>query len=253
MARISNTEAPLAGKVALVTGGSRGIGAAIAKRLASEGARVAITYSSSPAKAEAVVEAIVAEGGRAVALKADSGDVDAVRGAVDQAVAKLGRLDILVNNAGVSVGGPIEQIALEDFERILAVNVKGVFVATQQALKHLPRGGRIINIGSSMTEYTAFGGASAYTLTKGAVAGFTRGLVRDLGPRGITVNNVQPGPVDTDMNPADGPVAGIVGPGIAVQRYGRGEDIAGVVAYLASPQASFITGANVLVDGGLTA
>lgn len=249
---MSNSKS-LAGKVALVTGASRGIGAAIAKRLASDGAEVAITYSNSPHKAEAVVEEIVANGGRAIAVKADSGNAKDVRQAVEQTVARLGHLDILVNNAGVSIGGPIDQVSQEDFDRILAVNVTGVFVATQEALKHLPRGGRIINIGSSMTEYTAIGGASAYTLTKGAVSGFTRGLVRDLGPRGITVNSVQPGPVDTDMNPANGPLADLVGPGIAVQRYGRGEDIASAVAYLASPQASYVTGANVLVDGGLTA
>lgn len=249
---MSNSKS-LAGKVALVTGASRGIGAAIAKRLASDGAQVAITYSSSPHKAEEVVEEIVANGGRAIAVKADSGNAKDVRQAVEQTVVRLGHLDILVNNAGVSIGGPIDQVTQEDFDRILAVNVTGVFVATQEALKHLPRGGRIINIGSSMTEYSAFPAASVYTLTKGAVAGLTRGLVRDLGPRGITVNNVLPGPTDTDMNPADGPVADVVRSSIAVQRYGKGEDVAGVVAYLASPQASFVTGANVLVDGGFTA
>lgn len=252
-----NTQAipilPLAGKVALVTGASRGIGAAIARRLAHDGAQVAITYSSSPDKAAAVVADILEQGGRAIALHADSGDAAAVQHAVEATVQSLGPVDILVNNAGASVLGAIDDVKLEDLDRLLAVNVKGVFVATQAALRHMQRGGRIINIGSSMTEYSAFPTASVYTLTKGAVAGLTRGLVRDLGPRGITVNNVLPGPTDTDMNPADGPVADVVRSSIAVQRYGKGEDVAGVVAYLASPQASFVTGANVLVDGGFTA
>ena len=249
----TSTSAPLAGKVAIVTGASRGIGAAIALRLARDGAKVAITFASSPAKADAVVSEIAAFGGTAIALKADAGDTAAVAQAVADTVAKFGGVDILVNNAGMSIGGAIQDVKIEDFERVLAVNVKGVFVATQESLRHMKDGGRIINIGSTMTEYAAFPTASVYTLTKGAVAGFTRGLVRDLGPRGITVNNVLPGPTDTDMNPADGPVADIVRPGIAVQRYGKGQDIAGMVAYLASPEASFVTGAHIVVDGGFTA
>ncbi|AZE11419.1 MULTISPECIES: 3-oxoacyl-ACP reductase family protein [Pseudomonas] len=244
---------PLSGKIAIVTGGSRSIGAAIAKRLAADGASVAITYNASPDRAAALVEEIASAGGRAVALAADAGNPEAVRAAVQQVATLFGKVDILVNNAGISVLGAPEDIAFEDFQRVLAVNVTGVFVATQEALKHMGQGGRIIHIGSSMVQYAAFATACAYTLTKGAVAGFSRGLVRDLGPRGITVNTVHPGPTDSDMNPADGPVADFVRPNIAVGRYGEGQDIASAVAYLASPEASFVTGAELLIDGGFTA
>lgn len=247
------TSLPLAGKAALVTGGSRGIGAAIARRLAADGAAVALTYSSSPDRADAVVGEIQAAGGKAVAIKADAGDPEAVRAAVRGIIADLGAIDILVNNAGLGDGGPIEDIAFETYQRVIAVNVTGVFVATQEAARQMKPGGRIIHIGSSMTRYAAFPTASLYTLTKGAISGFNRSLVRDLGPKGITVNTVHPGPTDTDMNPADGPVSKIVGPGIAVGRYGRPEEIASAVAYLASPEAAFITGADLAVDGGFTA
>jgi NAD(P)-dependent dehydrogenase (short-subunit alcohol dehydrogenase family) len=243
----------LQNKVAIVTGASRGIGAAIAKRLAADGATVAITYHASPEKAQAVVAEIEAADGRAIAIQADAGNPDAVRAAVAKVAATYGKIDILVNNAGISVLGAPENIAFADFERILAVNVTGVFVATQEALRHMAAGGRVIHIGSSMVRYAGFGTASAYTLTKGAVAGFTRGLVRDLGPRGITVNTVHPGPTDSDMNPADGAIADFIKPNIAVGRYGKGEDIAGAVAYLAGPDAVFVTGAELLVDGGFTA
>ncbi|AZD08489.1 Cyclic-di-GMP-binding biofilm dispersal mediator protein [Pseudomonas chlororaphis] len=244
---------PLSGKIAIVTGGSRSIGAAIAQRLAADGAAVAITYNASPDRAAALVETITAAGGRAISLAADAGDPEAVRAAVQQVATLFGKVDILVNNAGISVLGAPQDIAFEDFQRILAVNVTGVFVATQEALKHMGQGGRIIHIGSSMVQYAAFATASAYTLTKGAVAGFSRGLVRDLGPRGITVNTVHPGPTDSDMNPAEGPVADFVRPNIAVGRYGEGQDIAGAVAYLAGPEASFVTGAELMIDGGFTA
>lgn len=243
----------LAGKTALVTGGSRSIGAAVAKRLATDGAAVAITYNGSPDKAAGVVGTIEQAGGRAIAIHADAGDPAAVRAAVARTVAELGSLDILINNAGIALGGPIGDIAFEDYERMIAVNITGVFVATQEASRHMRSGGRIVHIGSSMTRYAAFPTASLYTLTKGAVAGFNRSLVRDLGPKGITVNTVHPGPTDTDMNPDGGPVSQIVGPGMAIGRYGKPEEIASVVAYLASPEAAFVTGADIVADGGFTA
>ncbi|WP_026617764.1 3-oxoacyl-ACP reductase family protein [Ensifer aridi] len=247
------TNQNLQGKVALVTGGSRSIGAAVAKRLAEDGAAVAITYYGSPEKAEAVVRDIEAAGGRAIAVKADAGDASAVRAAVKETVNALGGIDILVNNAGIALGGPIDEITTEDYNRMIAVNVTGVFVATQEAVRNMKAGGRIIHIGSSMVRYAAFPTASLYTLTKGAVAGFNRSLVRDLGPRGITVNTVHPGPTDTDMNPDGGPVSKIVGPGMAIGRYGKPHEIASVVAYLASPEAGFVTGADIVADGGFTA
>ena len=248
-----DTTRKLQDKIAIVTGGSRSIGAAIARRLAQDGATVAITYTASPDKADTVVREIEVAGGKAIALQADAGDPAAVRADVNTVAARFGQIDILVNNAGISVLGAPTDIAFDDFERILAVNVTGVFVATQEALRHMGQGGSIIHIGSSMVQYAAFPTASAYTLTKGAVSGFTRGLVRDLGPQGITVNTVHPGPTDSDMNPADGAVADFVKPGIAVGRYGQGADIAAAVAYLASNEASFVTSAELLVDGGFTA
>ncbi|BCH28241.1 3-ketoacyl-ACP reductase [Mesorhizobium sp. L-8-10] len=244
---------PLAGKAALVTGGSRSIGAAIAKKLAADGAAVAITYSASPDKARQVVADIEAAGGKAFAIEADAGNPDAVRASVAKTVSAFGGLDILVNNAGLGLGGSIEDVTFEAYERMIAVNVTGVFVATQEAVRHMKPGGRIIQIGSSMTRYAAFPTASLYTLTKGAITGFNRSLVRDLGPKGITVNTVHPGPTDTDMNPADGPVAKMVGPGMAIGRYGQPAEIASVVAFLASPDAAFVTGADIVADGGLTA
>lgn len=244
---------PLAGKAALVTGGSRSIGAAIARRLAADGAAVALTYSASADKANAVVREIEAAGGRAIAIEADAGNPAAVRAAVAVTAGTLGGLDILVNNAGLGLGGAIEDIAFDTYERMIAVNVTGVFVATQEAVRHMKAGGRVIHIGSSMTRYAAFPTASLYTLTKGAITGFNRSLVRDLGPRGITVNTVHPGPTDTEMNPDGGPVSKIVGPGIAIGRYGMPGEIANVVAFLAGPEASFVTGADIVADGGFTA
>ncbi|HEY6547743.1 MAG TPA: 3-oxoacyl-ACP reductase family protein [Vicinamibacteria bacterium] len=244
---------PLAGKVALVTGASRGIGAAIARRLAADGAAVGLTYVGGEAKAKAVVRAIEAGGGKAIALQADSADPAAVRGAVARTVAELGRLDILVNNAGIVVATPIGDFTLEDFDRMVAVNVRGVFVATQEALRHMGPGGRIVMIGSINSDFMPFAGGSVYALTKGAVASFTRGLARDLGPRGITVNNVQPGPVDTDMNPSDGAFSKLVKGTLAVERYGRPEEVAAFVSFLAGPESAYLTGASLKIDGGSTA
>ena len=243
----------LAGKVALVTGGSRGLGAAIAKRLAHDGAAVALTYTSSPQKADEVVLAIEAAGGKALALAADSADVEAVKHAVAETVNTLGRLDILVNNAGVGAFAPIDQFSIDEFDRLVAVNIKGVFVATQEAIRHIGEGGRIIMIGSVSSDSTPFAGISVYALTKGAVASFTRGLARDLAPRGITVNNIQPGPIETDMNPAEGDFADGLKKITALGRYGQSDEVAGLVSYIASPEAAFVTGANLKIDGGITA
>lgn len=243
----------LSGKVALVTGASRGLGAAIAKRLASDGAAVAITYTSSPEKAAEVVKSIEAAGGRAIALRADSADAAAVKSAVDEAAKTLGGLDILVNNAGIAAMAPIDQFTLEDFDRSFGVNVRGLFVATQAAVAHMRDGGRIIMIGSVNSDNMPFAGGSVYALTKGAVASFTRGLARDLGPRNITVNNIQPGPVDTDMNPASGPFAEQLKTLMAIKRYGHADEVAALVSHLAGPDAGFITGAQIKIDGGFDA
>ena len=241
---------PLTAKVALVTGGSRGIGAAIAMRLAQDGAAVAITYASAQQKADEVVAAITAAGGQALAWRADSADVAAVKSAVVETVRAFGRLDVLVNNAGIAVIAPLEEFSLDDFDRMVAVNIRGVFAAIQEAARHMGAGGRIITIGSVNADRMPFQGGSVYAMTKAAVAGLTRGLARDLGPRGITVNTVQPGPVDTDMNPAQGPFAESLKSLMALGRYGQGDEIAGLVAYLASPEAGFVTGASLTIDGG---
>lgn len=238
------------GKVALVTGGSRGIGAAIAKRLANEGAAVAITYASSATTAQHIVDDIRQNGGKAIAIQADSAKTDDIKHAVATTVAELGGLDILVNNAGIVGLGSVEDFAEAEFDRILAVNVKGVFIATQEALKHMKAGGRIITIGSINADIVPFPGMSIYALSKGAIATFTRGLARDLGPRGITANNIQPGPVDTDMNPADSDFADNLRNIMALPRYGKAEEIANLTAFLASEEAAYVTGASWNIDGG---
>jgi NAD(P)-dependent dehydrogenase (short-subunit alcohol dehydrogenase family) len=243
----------LAGKKALVTGGSRGIGAAIAKALAAEGASVAITYERSRDKALEVVSAIEAGGGRAVALAADSADPAAVRRSVDQTVAELGGLDILVNNAGIARGGNVEDMELTDIDALLNVNIRAVVLASQAAIPHLGRGGRIINIGSCLGERVAFAGVTVYSMTKSAMTSFTRGLSRELGPRGITVNTVQPGATDTDMNPADGESAAAMKSAMSLGEYGTPEDIAAAVVFLAGPGGKQITGTAITVDGGANA
>ncbi|RYG71669.1 3-oxoacyl-ACP reductase FabG [bacterium] len=250
---MSNDSKTLAGKVALVTGGSRGIGAAIAKRLAADGAAVALTYVSSPAKAEELVKEIEANGGRALAVQADSADAASIQAAVQSTVDSFGGLDILVNNAGVAVLGPIDEFSLEDFDRTVAVNVRAVFVGIQAALKHMKEGGRIITIGSTNADRMPFSGGGVYAMSKSAIVGLTKGLSRDLGPRGITINNVQPGPVATDMNPADGPFADLMHSYMAIPRHGTGGEIASFVSYLASPEAGYITGASLTIDGGFGA
>jgi 3-oxoacyl-[acyl-carrier protein] reductase len=248
--RMSNL---LANTVALVTGGSRGIGAAIVKRLARDGAAVAFTYASAQAKADEVVRAVAAEGGRALAIHADSADAEAVTGAIAATVRAYGSLEILVNSAGVATIAPLDQFSLADFDRMVAINVRAVFVAAQEAARHMGEGGRIITIGSTNAERMPFAGGAAYAMTKAAVAGLTRGLARDLGPRGITVNNVQPGPVDTEMNPANGEFATMLKSLMALPRYAHADEIAAMVAYLAGPEAGFVTGASLMIDGGFSA
>jgi 3-oxoacyl-[acyl-carrier protein] reductase len=242
-----------AGKVALVQGGSRGIGAAIVERLAREGAAVAFTYASSKEQAAKLVHAVEAAGGKALAIQADSADAEAVRGAVESTVKAFGRLDILVNNAGVLAVAPIDQMKLEDFDRTIAVNVRSVFVAAQAAATHMEKGGRIITIGSTNADRIPFAGGAVYAMSKAAVAGLTRGLSRDLGPRGITINNVQPGPTDTEMNPDKGDFATLMKGFTALNRYGKADEIASFVAYLASEEAGYITGASLTIDGGFAA
>ena len=247
------TVKPLSGQVAFVQGGSRGIGAAIVKRLARDGATVAFTYVSSTSKAEEIVTTITAAGGKALAIRADSADAVAVQHAIRQTVTTFGRLDILVNNAGVLVWGNIEELTLDDLDRTLAVNIRSVFVACQEAAHHMGKGGRIINIGSTNADRIPMAGGSVYAMSKSALVGLTKGMARDLGPRGITVNNVQPGPVDTDMNPADGESAEQLKGMMALARYGKDDEIASFVAYLAGPEAGYVTGASLTIDGGFSA
>ena len=243
----------LEGKFALVTGASRGIGAAIAKHLAAEGASVAITYAKDTKSASAVVKAIEQAGGKAVAIQADSVDAEAIKSAVAKTVEAFGSLDILVNNAGTAIPKPFEEATLEEFDHVLNLNVRAVFITTQAALKHMNQGGRIIMIGSCVGERDYTPGLAAYAATKGAVKMFTQGLAREVGKRAITVNNVQPGPIDTDLNPASGDWAAPQIANTALSRYGTVDEVAALVAFVASPAAAYITGASLTVDGGTNA
>jgi len=243
----------LKNKVALVTGGSRGIGAAIAKRLAADGAHVAITYTNGQDAAATVVKDIERAGGKAVAIKADAADAEAVRNAVDKTVATFGQIDVLVNNAGTAIAKKFEDTTLEEMDRMFNINVRGALVATQAALKHMNNGGRIIMIGSCVGERLLTPGLVPYSATKGAVKMFTQGLSREVGGRGLTVNNIQPGPIDTDLNPASGDWAAPQKANTALDRYGKVDEVAALVSFVAGPESSYITGANLTVDGGTNA
>ncbi|MEJ2815566.1 3-oxoacyl-ACP reductase family protein [Caulobacter sp. CCG-8] len=237
------------GKVALVLGGSRGIGAAIVERLATDGAQVAFTYASSPENAETLRAAIEAKGGTALAVRADSADADQIKAAVDQTLARFGRLDILVVNAGILQRGRIDEVRLEDFDRMVAINIRGVFAALHHAAPHLSDGGRIVTIGSNVAVRIGFSGSSTYAMTKAAVAALVKGAAIDLAPRAITVNNIQPGPTLTDMT---SDYVEMVRPLIPLARMGEPREIAGLVAYLVREEAGFVTGASLTADGGLS-
>lgn len=240
-------------RAALVTGGSRGIGAAIALRLATDGYDVAISYASNEKAAADIVSKIEAKGRKAVAIKANGGTAEGNRTVVTKAVETFGRLDALVCNAGIYPYGPIDQMTVEQIDQVLNLNVRAVMIETMEAVKHLGQGGRLIYIGSAFGARAPFPGISLYSATKAALEGFARGVARDVGPKGITVNVVEPGPIDTDLNPADGEGAALIGSFTATNSYGKVADIADFVGFLASPAASYITGASLPVDGGLTA
>ncbi|MDN3359910.1 3-oxoacyl-ACP reductase family protein [Actinomadura sp. DC4] len=247
---MNTDKAPLAGKVALVTGGSRGIGRAIVRRLAEDGADVALTYARSAGEADAAVKEVEAAGGRGLAVPADAADPRAVTEAVARTVAALGRLDILVNNAGAGGLGPLESLSLELVDEVLAVNVRSAFLMAQAAAPHLGAGGRIVNIGSCMADRVPGPGGTLYALSKSALTGLTKALARELGGRAITANLVSPGPIDTEMNPAGGPMADGQRALTALGHFGEGADVAAMVAHLAGDGGRFVTGATLSVDGG---
>jgi 3-oxoacyl-[acyl-carrier protein] reductase len=247
-----NTMKRLTNKVVFITGGSRGIGAGIAKRMAAEGADVVITYVHAADQAKQVVDAIKQLGQQALAIAVDNASPNAIHEAIEKTVATFGRIDILVNNAGIYVGKPLHEYTLADFDSTMAVNVRAVFLASQKAAAYMNEGGRIITIGSNMAERVAFPTGSLYSMSKSALVGLTKGLARDLGSRGITVNLIQPGPVDTDMNPADGAHADVIRSGMAIPKYGKPEDIAELATYLASETSRFMTGASLTIDGGFS-
>nr|WP_184571062.1 SDR family oxidoreductase [Streptomyces zagrosensis] len=248
-----NGTTALDGKVALVTGGSRGIGAAVALRLAEDGADVALTYQGSAELADEVVAKITAMGRSGWAVRADSADPEAVCGAVAAVADRFTRLDILVNNAGVGAVGPIEAVTCDQIDRVLAVNVRAPYLYAQAALRYLVGGGRIVNIGSCIAQRVAFPGGVLYATSKAALIGFTKGMARELGPHGVTVNLVHPGPTDTDMNPGDGDSADFQRGFTALGRYGTAAEVADAVSYLAGESARYVTGAELAVDGGFAA
>ncbi|WP_404927300.1 SDR family oxidoreductase [Mesorhizobium sp. ORM16] len=243
----------LSGKAALVTGGSRGIGAAIARKLAADGASVALTYVNGEEQARAVVGEIEANGGRAIAIKADNRDAAAVARAVDDVASAFGRLDILVNSAGIWRAAPIDTLSLADFDETMEVNLRAPFVASKAAVAHMGEGGRIISIGSNLAERVTDTSLSAYSASKAALVGLTKALARDLGARGITANIVHPGSTDTDMNPASGPHAEHQREKMATPRFGDADEVAGMVTWLAGPEGRFVTGAALTIDGGANA
>jgi 3-oxoacyl-[acyl-carrier protein] reductase len=243
----------LDGKVALIVGGSRGIGAAISRRMAADGASVAIIHLSRAGEAAALAAEIEAAGTMTLVIRADVADPAALCDAIDATMKRFGRLDILVNNAGLSLTGPLEDYPADAFDRMFAVNVRAPFLAARKAAALMTEGGRIVTIGSIVADRVPGAGGTLYAASKAALGGLTRGLARDLGPRGITANLVQPGPIDTERNPADGPNAAGNRMPLAIVRHGTADEVAGLVAYLVSDAAAFVTGATCNIDGGWSA